>query len=122
MHETGAGCRLTLVGLSYGHGETLQDAADDLVLRVLNLVLCLRSSGFRVPAGVGAPDPRLLDLLWELADLAARGENIRTRLLGRRGSVRPRHLTPAAAGSPANHPAAAPSGLGHSPRPLHSYG
>ena len=82
MHETGAGCRLTLVGLTYGHGETLQEAADDLVLRVLNLVLRLRSSGFRIPAGLGAPDPRLLELLWELAELAARGDDIRTRLLG----------------------------------------
>jgi hypothetical protein len=83
VHETGAGCRLTLVGVTYGNGETLQDAADDLVTRLLNLTLGVRSSGFRLPSDAGRPDPRVLELLWDLGEMAAHGQDIRERIFGR---------------------------------------
>jgi hypothetical protein len=82
VHETGNGCRLTLAGLTYGNGSTLQEAADDLITRLLTVVLCSRSSGFRIPPGLGPPDPQLLTYLWELGDLAAAGEDIRDRVFG----------------------------------------
>lgn len=89
MHETGTGCRLTLVGLTYGNGPTLQEAADDLVCRLLNLVLCMRSSGLRIPSSLGPPDPRVMGFLWELGELAARGDDIRARVIGLAESTDP---------------------------------
>jgi len=82
VHETGTGCRLTLVGVTYGNGPTLQEAADDLVVRVLNLVLGLRSSGIPGRPGLGAPGPEVLDFLWEVGDRAARGHDVRPFILG----------------------------------------
>jgi hypothetical protein len=79
VRETGQGCRLTLAGLAYGNGATLQEAADDLVARLLTMVLCLRSSGFRPAPGV-RHDPGALAFLWELGEIAQRGEDIRDRL------------------------------------------
>jgi hypothetical protein len=75
-------CRLSLDGLSYGTGPTLQEAADDLVARLLTLAAGLRSGDFRVPAELGPPDPRLLGFLWEIGERAARGEDVRRRVLG----------------------------------------
>jgi len=78
--ETATGCRLTLVGVTYGNGETLQDAADDLVARLLNLVIGMRTSGFRFASELGPPDRRVLDFLWELGELANLGRDIRERV------------------------------------------
>lgn len=86
MHETGSGCRLVLVGATHGNGATLQEAADNLIMRLLNLTLAMRSSGFRIPSEVGPPDPRLLGYLWELGELASRGESIRDRVFGTPGT------------------------------------
>jgi hypothetical protein len=82
LHETGTGCRLTLVGLTYGTGKTLQEAADDLVARLLTIVMGTRSSGLRTPGDLGPPDPRVLGLLWELGEIARRGGDIRDRVFG----------------------------------------
>jgi hypothetical protein len=78
--ETATGCRLTLVGVTYGNGDTLQDAADDLVARLLNLVIGMRTSGFHFASELGAPDRRVLEFLWELGELANRGGDIRERV------------------------------------------
>jgi hypothetical protein len=85
LSDTATGCRLTLVGVSYGNGETLQDAADDLVARLLNVVIGMRTSGFHFASELGAPDRRVLDFLWELGELANRGSDIRERVFGRPG-------------------------------------
>jgi hypothetical protein len=39
FNVTGGRCRLSLVGYAYGDGSTLQEAADDLVARLLTLAL-----------------------------------------------------------------------------------
>jgi hypothetical protein len=82
LHETGHGCRLTLVGVTYGDGATLTEAADDLVARLLTIVYAVRTSGLRMPLSMGPVDPRLTDLLWELSDIVRRGGDIRDRALG----------------------------------------
>jgi hypothetical protein len=71
-----------LVGVATGRGHTLQEAADDLVLNVLNLVAAFRATGFRIPGELGPPDLRVLRFLYELGELAARGGDIRERLFG----------------------------------------
>jgi hypothetical protein len=81
LHETGAGCRLTLVGVTYGSGATLQEAADDLVRRVLDVALTMRSRGFGARAGLGAPNTRVLDFLWEVGERAARDHDVRSFIL-----------------------------------------
>ena len=82
IEELVDGCRLALVGLTRGQGATLQDAADDLIRRLLTLALCARSSGFRTPPDLGPSDRRMLEFVWELGELAARGEDIRERVFG----------------------------------------
>ena len=84
VHRHGSDCRLSLGGIAYGHGKTLQDAADDLVHRLLTLAMCTRTGGMRFSTEV-APDPRLFEFLWELGEIAARGGDIRPRLFGSPG-------------------------------------
>lgn len=82
VHETSHGCRLTLVGVTYGDGTTLTGAADDLIARLLTIVHSVRSSGLRMPLSMGAVDPRLIGLLWDLDAMVRRGDDIRGRVLG----------------------------------------
>jgi hypothetical protein len=75
--------RLQLGALANGEGATLQEAADDLVARVLVLVMAFRSSGIGpVSSEAPLPDPALLSFLYELGDIAAAGGDIRERLFG----------------------------------------
>jgi len=62
----------------------MQDAADDLVRRLLTLAMSLRSgAGLRVsPEGPGV-DPRWFDFLYELGSIAAGGGDIRERVFER---------------------------------------
>lgn len=83
----GGRCRLSLGGLTYGNGDSLEEAANDLVTRLLNLVMCFRSTGFKIPAELGPTDHRWLEFLWELGDLAARGDDIRERVFGDAGLI-----------------------------------
>jgi hypothetical protein len=82
LRESAGRCRLSLVGLTQGEGSTLQEAADDLVARLLNLVLCVRTSGLRFSSEFGPHDQRLTQYLWELGECAAGGEDIRERVFG----------------------------------------
>ena len=82
LSETGTGCRLSLDGWTHGEGETLQEAADQLVARVLDVALRFRSSGYRFTHALGRPHADDLRLVWELGEIAARGGDIRGRVLG----------------------------------------
>jgi hypothetical protein len=82
VHETGHGCRLTLVGVTYGDGTTLTDAADELIARLLTIVYSVRTSGLRMPLSMGPVDRRLAELLWELSEIVRRGGDIRDRVFG----------------------------------------
>jgi hypothetical protein len=77
-----AGCvRLQLGQFARGEGTTLQEAADDLIHRLLVLVMAVRSSGFSASCEV-RPDLETMDFLYELGDFAAAGGDIRQRLFG----------------------------------------
>ena len=81
IREVGGRCRLDLGGHSHGEGATLQEAADDLVRRLLALAMSLRSgAGFRVSPEVPGVDLRWFEFLYELGAIAARGEDIRARV------------------------------------------
>lgn len=62
----------------------MQDAVDDLVRRLLEIAMSMRSSaGFRVTSEVPGMDLRWFEFLYELGAIAARGEDIRARVLER---------------------------------------
>ena len=75
-------CRLSLGGHAYGDGDTLQDAADALVARLLQTAMSWRNGAFRFPSELGPPDVRWLEFLHELGEIAAAGGDIRERVLG----------------------------------------
>jgi hypothetical protein len=78
--RSGSVC-LNLGGLACGQGSTLQEAADDLIQRLLALALAFRSGGFIVSREL-LPDCDALDFLDELGTIAAAGGDIRERVFG----------------------------------------
>ena len=81
IRELGGRCRLCLGGNIHGEGATLQEAADDLVRRLLALAMSLRSSaGLRASPEGPQLDFRWFEFLYELGAIAARGEDIRPRV------------------------------------------
>ena len=81
VRERAGGVRLHLGSLAHGDGPTLQEAANDLVRRVLVIGRAFRTSGFSVPREV-AHDVAALSFLYELDEIAAAGGDVRTRLFG----------------------------------------
>jgi hypothetical protein len=67
--------------LARGEGASLQEAGDDLIRRLLELVLAVRSSGF-AGSGEVRVDFEAMDLLYTLGEFAAAGGDIRTRIFG----------------------------------------
>ena len=81
VREHAAGVRLHLGSVAHGDGRSLQEAADDLVRRVLAIGVALRTSGFSVSTEL-LYDMAALSLLCELDEIAAAGGDVRTRLFG----------------------------------------
>jgi hypothetical protein len=81
LRETGRGCRLTLGGLGHGSGTTLQEAADELVSRVLDAALAVRAGGLTCTSAL-VPDLDAIEFLHEVAELAERGGDVRRLVLG----------------------------------------
>jgi hypothetical protein len=80
VQEAPGRVRLCLGSLAHGDGPTLQEAADDLVQRLLFYAMAFRASGFRPPLELGPPDLAAMDLLYQLGEIAAAGGDIRGRL------------------------------------------
>jgi hypothetical protein len=81
IQEHGGRCRLLLGGDAWGDGATLQEAADDLVARVMRHAAALRAGGFACPKDMSPPDSRWLEFLYELSDIAACGGDVRQRIV-----------------------------------------
>jgi hypothetical protein len=81
-HEQAGRCRLALVGLTYGDGGTLQEAADDLIARLLALARTVRTSGLVCSSEIPPPEPRVLAFIWEIGERAAAGQDVRERVFG----------------------------------------
>jgi hypothetical protein len=82
IQENGGRCRLRLGGDAWGDGATLQEAADDLVARVMRHAMALRTGGFACPRELCPPDARWLEFLYEVGEIAARGGDVRQRIVG----------------------------------------
>ena len=81
VREHAAGVRLQLGSVAHGDGPSLQEAADDLVRRVLVIGRALRTSGFSVSPEAPC-DVAALSFVCELDEIAAAGGDIRSRLFG----------------------------------------
>jgi hypothetical protein len=82
--ETRGRVRITMPGITHGSGQTLRDAADELVRKVMVIAMALRSDGIATAGPELRLDPAIHEFIWELAGIAARGEDIRDRLFGPR--------------------------------------
>ena len=81
VREQGGRCRLRLAGDAWGNGATLQEAADDLVARVIRHAAALRD-GCTWPCELGPQDRRWFEFLYEVGEIAARGGDVRRRIVG----------------------------------------
>jgi hypothetical protein len=79
--ESGGLVQLELGRLARGEGASLQEAADDLIRRLLGLALAFRSSGFKA-SSEARPDLETMDFLYELGEIAAAGGDIREHVFG----------------------------------------
>jgi cytosine/adenosine deaminase-related metal-dependent hydrolase len=71
-----------LDGFGYVGGATLQEAADELVRRMLVVAMAFRASGVGSAYSECRADPGALDLISKLGDVAAAGGDIRDYLFG----------------------------------------
>jgi hypothetical protein len=74
--------RLGLDGFSDVEGDTLQQAADELVTRLLSIAMVIRSGGIGPLCSECCPDLSVLDFVWQLGELAAAGRDPRELLFG----------------------------------------
>jgi hypothetical protein len=80
VQEAPGQVRLCLGSLAHGDGPTLQDAADDLVQRLLTYAMAFQASGMRPASDLGPLDLAAMDFLYQLGEIAAAGGDIRSRL------------------------------------------
>src|SRR5262245_139789 len=74
--------RLSLGGIASGSGRSLQEAGNDLLARLFDLAMSLRSGRIRFGAELRPPMPQVLDYLWEVADVASGGGDLRAHVFG----------------------------------------
>jgi hypothetical protein len=83
VEEFGDRVRLGVDGLVSADGPTLQDAADELVAKILGVAMAFRSDAIgRISSELCRPDMELVQFIWELGEFAAAGGDIRERLFG----------------------------------------
>jgi hypothetical protein len=74
--------RLSLGGFSCAEGETLQEAADQLVYRMLEIAMAFRNGGVGRLSSECGLDVAVMDFIWQLGEVAASGGDVREFLLG----------------------------------------
>jgi hypothetical protein len=82
VDEIAGRVRLSLDGFVSAEGSTLQEAADELVWKLLAAVMAFRSRGLEGFSTLCRPDVGLVRFLSELDQIAAAGGDIRERLFG----------------------------------------
>ncbi|GLZ76181.1 hypothetical protein Afil01_09880 [Actinorhabdospora filicis] len=82
LDEHPDGCRLVLVGVTRGHGSTLQEASADLLTRLFDLSVAVRRAAGAKPPVRGVHRPEVWRWLWRTGDLALRGEDLRAHVFG----------------------------------------
>jgi len=74
--------RLGVDGFGDVEGDTLQEAADALVARLVSIAMVIRSGGVGPLCSECCPDVALLDFVWQLGEVAAAGGDPRELLFG----------------------------------------
>jgi hypothetical protein len=87
VEEVAGRVRLGFDGLFSAEGQTLQDAADELVRKMLVAAMALRLGGISGFSAESCPDMAPVVFLWELGEIAAGGGDIRERLFGPSSSL-----------------------------------
>jgi hypothetical protein len=82
VDERAGGIRLSLDGFFSAEGATLQEAADELVWKILAAAMAFRCRGLSGLSVVCRPDMDVVRFLCELGEIAAAGGDIRDRLFG----------------------------------------
>ena len=82
IREVAGRIRLGLDGFGDVEADTLQEAADALVARLLHIAIALRSTGIGPVYAAGCPGPAHLEFVWRLGDHAAAGGDPRDLLFG----------------------------------------
>jgi hypothetical protein len=85
VDEMAGRVRLSLDGFFSAEAPTLQEAADELVWKMLVTVMAFRCRSVSGLSAVCRPDMELVGFLWELDTIAAAGGDIRERLFGPSG-------------------------------------
>jgi hypothetical protein len=85
VDEIDGGVRLSLDGFFFADGLTLQEAADELVWKMLVTLMAFRYRGISGLGAVCRPDLEVFGLLCEFGEFAAAGGDIRERLFGSSG-------------------------------------
>jgi hypothetical protein len=80
VRSDAGGVRLTVSGITHASGPTLQEAADELVQKILLILMAFRSGGVAAGGRGLMLDPGIQEFIFELGDYAARGGDIRDRL------------------------------------------
>jgi hypothetical protein len=75
VSEIGGRVRLGLDGFGDVDGDTLQEAADELVTRLLSIAMVIRSGGVGPLCSECCPDLAVLDFVWQLGELRGRGRS-----------------------------------------------
>ena len=88
VQESPGRVRLCLGSLAHGDGPTLQDAADDLVQRLLTYAMAFRASGLRPSLEMTPPDLAAMDLLYQGAGPPPPGAAPGAPAAGPRGGTR----------------------------------
>ncbi len=82
MFESADCVRVTLLGIAQASGPTFQDATDELVRKLLVIAMAFRSGAVAPATSELKLDPDVYGFIWELATMAANGEDIRERVFG----------------------------------------
>jgi hypothetical protein len=80
--EASGRCRLWLGSYACGEGPSLQEAADDLVVKLLVIAMSFRCGGARVSSELGPVDLHWFEFIYELGEIASVGGDIRERVFG----------------------------------------
>jgi hypothetical protein len=81
LRERDGRCRLALCGLTHGEGVTLQEAADDLVARLLAIAQAACSGGMAFSSDLHPPDRDVMAFLRDVAGLSGEREELRRFVL-----------------------------------------
>jgi hypothetical protein len=82
ISEIGGRVRLGLDGFGGVEGETLQEAADELVARLLSIAMVIRAGGVGPLCSECCPDLAVIDFIWAFGEIAAAGGDPRELLFG----------------------------------------